>query len=43
MQVLERLKETMVSQLNPLMETTDGVLPEDINAQIGRASCIKRV
>jgi len=33
MQVLERLKETMVSQLNPLMETTDGVLPEDINAQ----------
>ena len=33
MQVLERLKETMVSQLNPLMEITDGVLPEDISAQ----------
>lgn len=33
MKVLERLKETMVSQLNSLIETMDGVLSEDIDAQ----------
>lgn len=33
MQVLERLKETIASQLNPLIENSDGVLPEDIDAQ----------
>ena len=33
MQVLERLKTTIVSQLNAHLESSDGVLPEEINAQ----------